>query len=392
MIDNPRLELALAQYGRLLTIALIVIGVLALVATGWAVANPTTETTTQYGDERVSTDVQTSAVVVQDGELWNEGDRLENSGVYVLNASPELTLEPETRLVDEGDRTPIDDASVHHELTLRFEATRDGQSFWNETHTEIDESPAVEGGVAMSATTIDVESYRDRQRQLERELSGVGDVDLEVELHVEYETARNQGTQEATTTFHVTDDAYWLAESLSASDGHTYQTATEQTTESRSLGVIGGLSVLGTLALVGAAFVARRAPIDEDAARRAVHEQRYAEWISRGSIPMWVGDYHISLDTLEDVVDVAIDTNERVVNDRQRGLFAVVSDGVVYYYSERGLWEETAWPEMNLTKQQHATDKKPALSAEELGLEDETEFADPADGGFEDDEDVWKQL
>ncbi|SIR98146.1 DUF5305 domain-containing protein [Natronorubrum thiooxidans] len=392
MIDNPRLELVLAQYGRVITIALIVVGALALLATGWAVANPTTETTTQYGDERVESDVQTSAVVVRDGELWSEGDRLENSGVYVLNASPELVLEPETRLVDEGDRTSIDDADVTHELTLRFEATRDGESFWNETHTVIDESPSVEDGTATSTTTIDVESYRDRQRQLERELSGIGSVELELELRVEYDTGRTQGTQQASTAVQVTDDAYWLSESLSASDSHTYQMATEQTTESRSLGTIGGLSVLGTLALVGAAFVARRAPVDEDAARRAVHEQRYAEWISRGSIPMWVGDYHISLDTLEDVVDVAIDTNERVVHDRQRGLFAVVNDDVVYYYSERGLWEETAWPEMNLTKQSPTQDDEPAFSPEELELEGNNEFEAPDEGGFDDDEDVWKQL
>ncbi|ELY45003.1 hypothetical protein C495_08680 [Natronorubrum sulfidifaciens JCM 14089] len=382
----------LAQYGRLVAIALVVIGALALVATGWAVANPTTETTTQYGDDRVESDVQTSAVVVRDGELWSEGERLENSRVYALNATPELTLEPETRLVNEETNTPIDDAAVSHELVFRFEAVRDGDPFWNETHTVIDESPAVENGIAASTATIDVESYRDRQRQLERELSGIGSVDLEVEFRAEYDTSRTQGTQQASTAFHVTDDAYWLAESLATADEHTYQVGTAQTTESRSLGTIAGLSLLGTLSIVGAAFVARRAPVDEDAARRAVHEKRYAEWISRGSIPMWVGDYHISLDTLEDVVDVAIDTNERVVNDRQRGLFAVVTDDVVYYYSDRGLWEETAWPELNLTKQSQPPDDTPAFSPDELEFDGEDEFADPAEDGFEDDEDVWKQL
>ncbi|QFU82448.1 DUF5305 domain-containing protein [Natronorubrum aibiense] len=391
MIDNPRLELVLAQYGRLITIALIVVGALALGATGWAVANPTTETTTQYGDEHVESNVGTSAVVVRDGELWSEGDRLENSGVYVRNATPELTLEPETSLRDETEGA-IDDADVHHELILRFDATRDGESFWNETHTVIDESPPVEDGVATSTATIDVDSYRDRQRQLERELSGVGSVDLELAFRVEYDTGRSQGTQQASTAFQVTDDAYWLAESLSVSESHTYQTGTQQTTESRSLGTIAGLSLLGTFALVGAAFVARRAPVDEEAARRAVHEQRYAEWISRGSIPMWVGDYHISLDTLEDVVDVAIDTNKRVVHDRQRGLFAVVGDDVVYYYSERGLWEETAWPELNLQKQSRPADEEPTFSPDELELEGRDEFGDPDEGGFDDDEDVWKKL
>ncbi|ELY54004.1 DUF5305 domain-containing protein [Natronolimnohabitans innermongolicus] len=391
MIDNPRLELVLAEHGRTIAIGLIAIGVLALVATGWVVATPSTSTTVQYGDERVSSDVETSAVVVQDGALWSEGDRLENSGVYMLEDSPELTLEPTTELQNTSDRTPIDDGVVDHELTLRFEATRDDSVFWNETHTLIDGSPTVEDGAATSETTIDVDAYRDRQQELESALSGVGAVDLRLEFRAEYDTGTTEGVHTASSPLEVTDDAYWLEESLSATDENTVQTGTEETTEPRNLTAIAALSLLGTLAIAGGVFAARRSPIDEAAARRAVHERRYAEWISRGSIPMWIGDYHVSLDTIEDVVDVAIDTNERVVHDTQRGLFAVVSDGVVYYYSDRGLWEETAWPEMDLEDQSAVADAEPPITPDDLELEGSDEFADPEDG-FDDDEDVWQQL
>ncbi len=392
VIESPRLDLLLVRYGRRIVIVLVVVGILALVATGWVVANPSTSTTTQYGQERISSEVGTSADVVQDGALWNEGDRLENSRVYMLNASPELTVEPETTLVNQTDGTPIDDGSVTHELTVRFEATRDGESFWNETHTVVDDSPSVENGVATSEATIDVESYRERQRQLERELSGVGDVATKLEFRVEYDTGTNRGTKEESSTFHVTDDAYWLSEPPSVTDTPTHRTGTQRTTEPQSLATIAGLSLLGTLSLVSAAFVARRSPVDEAAARRAVHEQRYAEWISQGSIPMWIGDYHVSLDTLEDVVDVAIDTNERVVHDQQRGLFAVVNDGVVYYYSDRGLWEETAWPEMTLQERPAVGGGEPELTPDEMDLQGDAEFGSPDERGFDDDEDVWKKL
>ena len=391
MIDNPRLDLLLAEYGRQITVALLVIGAVAFLASGWAVATPSTSETTQYGEESISSDVQTSALVVQNGTLWNEGDRLENSGVYMLNSTPELTLESETRLINESDNTALDDSDVSHELRMRYEATRDGEQFWNETHTLVDESPSVEDGTATTETTIDVESYRERQQEIERELSGVGDVTLELELLVEYDTGTNQGTQQESTAFRVTGSAYWLDQQLSTTETPTQQLGTERTTESRNLGLIAGLSLLGTLSIGGAAFVARRSPTDEEAARRAVHERRYAEWISRGSIPMWIGDYHVSLDTLEDVVDVAIDTNERVVHDTQRGLFAVVNDGVVYYYSDRGLWEETAWPDMDLEEQPPVVDTDSSLSTDDLELEGSDEFTDP-DDGFDDDEDVWQKL
>ncbi|QLK27718.1 DUF5305 domain-containing protein [Natrinema zhouii] len=394
MIDNPRLKLVLASHGRAITIALLVVGVLAIIATGWAVANPMTTTTPQFSEERVTTGAGTSAVVTESGTLWAEGDRLEDSSVYFLNATPELTVQPETTLRDEAGGAAVEDGDVTHELRLRYEATRDGSTFWNESHEILAESASVENGVATSTATIDVESYRERQRQLEREVSGVGSIELSMELRVEYDTGRQQGTLTATTPVEITDDAYWLGNSLSDSATHSYRSGTARTTESRSTALIGGLSVLGTLSLAGAALVARRSPTDLEAARRAVHERRYAEWISRGSIPMWIGDYHVSLDTLEDVVDVAIDTNERVVHDTQRGLFAVVNDGVVYYYSDRGLWEETAWPEMDLEEQPAVIDGNGELSPEELAeLDPSDEFASPDDpDGFEDDRDVWERL
>ncbi|WP_090619978.1 DUF5305 domain-containing protein [Natrinema salaciae] len=394
MIDSPRLELLLAKQGRAIAIALVVVGVLAIAATGWAVANPETTTTPRFGEERVTTDTHTSALVTENGTLWTEGERLTDSSVYVLNASPELTVAPVTRLRNETGGTPIEEGNVSHELLLRFEATRDDASFWNETHRVLRDTPSVENGVATSEATIDMESYRQRQRHLEREVSGIGSVTLTMVLRVEYDTGRHQGTLTSSAPVEITEEAYWLDGSLSNSASDSHRSGTERTTESRSPALVGGLSVLGTLSLAGAALVARRSPTDIEAARRAVHEQRYAEWISRGSIPMWIGDYHVSLDTLEDVVDVAIDTNERVVHDDQRGLFAVVNDGVVYYYSDRGLWEETAWPEMDLEEQSAVIDGDGELSADELsGLDPSDEFASPDDpDGFEDDEAVWEQL
>lgn len=341
-------------------------------------------------DTRVTTDVHTSAVVTENGTLWSEGERLEDSSVYVLNATPELTVRPETRLRNATGGAPIEEGDVTHELRLRYQAARDGRPFWNETHLVLRESPSLENGVATSNATLDVESYRERQRQLEREIAGIGSVALTMELRVEYDTGRHQGTITKTTPVKITEEAYWLGNSLSGSATRSHRSGTKRTTESRSPSLVGGLSVLGTLSLAGAVVVSRRSPTDIEAARRAVHERRYAEWISRGSIPMWIGDYHVSLDTLEDVVDVAIDTNERVVHDEQRGLFAVVNDGVVYYYSDRGLWEETAWPEMDLEDQPPVVDADGDLSTAEL--EDSDAFTSSDEPDFDDDEEVWERL
>ncbi|RQG97477.1 DUF5305 domain-containing protein [Natrarchaeobius oligotrophus] len=396
MIDNPRLDLLLARHGRTVVVALVVIGILALAATGWVVANPETETSPQYAQESVTSEVHTSATVVEDTGLWSAGDELSDSPVYLLNATPELVVAPETRVANETAGAPVDDVTVTHRLTLRFVADRDGETFWSETHEELDATASVEDGAATSSTTIDVRSYHDRLHRLEEAIAGVGSITLELHLDVEYDTGTHQGTQNVSTPLQLSDDAYWLVadEPLSDSTPHTHRIGTERTTHQQSPLVIGLLSLIGTLALAGAAFVAHRSPADVESARRAVHERRYAEWISRGSIPMWIGNHHIALDTLEDVVDVAIDTNERVVHDRQRGLFAVVNGDVVYYYSERGLWEQTTWPEMDLSDGQSVVDAEQVLPPGELSeFEGSDEFGDPEDaGGFDDDEDVWERL
>ncbi|WP_254766560.1 DUF5305 domain-containing protein [Salinilacihabitans rarus] len=351
MIDSPRLELLIAERGRTLVVALALVGLVSAASAGWVVATPETTTATQERTaETVETEVHTSAVVVEDG-LWEAGESLEESSVYLTNATPTLTLTPETAV-------PSDDAAVTHELAVRYEAVRDGETFWEDRDVVLREEAPVEDGLARSEAALDVREVVDRTREVESELRGVGTVEVSLALRVAYDTGANEGALTATSPLRVGADAYWLEESLADDEDHP-ETVEVEVTETPSPLRVGGLAALAAVSLAGAAFVARRSPADPEAARRAVHERRYAEWISRGTIPMRIGDHHVALDTLEDVVDVAIDTGERVVHDRQRDLFAVVSDDVVYYYAERGNWKETAWPETNTEAKPPEDDDRP---------------------------------
>ncbi|AGB14962.1 hypothetical protein Halru_0318 [Halovivax ruber XH-70] len=388
MIDNPRIDLLVARYGRTLLVALAVCGVVALALSGWAVASPETTTTTQQtGTDRVSTEVGTEAIV-ETGGLWPEGTVLEDEPVYLTNATETLTLTPRTTV-------PTNDASVYHDVTLRYEAVRDGAVFWNETSQLSRQAPRVRDGVASSSVDVDVAAVRDRMGEIEREVAGVGDVRVVAVVETEYDTGTTADAFTIETELVATERAFWLAQPVPSHEETHPQYALVTESEPRSTALVGLLAVVGTLSLGAAWGLDRRRPIDEKSARRAVHERRYAEWISRGSIPMWIGDHHIALDTLEDVVDVAIDTSERVVHDRQRGLFAVVSDDVVYYYTDRGLWEETAWPNMNL-------EDTTGGAEDTAGAPPAAPGSAPADGPVgpggpptdidPDDEDAWEQL
>ncbi|MCU4751896.1 DUF5305 domain-containing protein [Halobacteria archaeon AArc-curdl1] len=391
MTETPRLDLLIAQHGRSILIALLVLGAVALLATGWVIATPgTTTVTEEIGQQTVETDVETSAEVVESG-LWEEGTHLENNPAYITNATPELQVTAETTM-------PTDDTTVSHAIQLRYEASRDGQAFWDDNVTLEPTEAFATNQRAVTQTTIDVEAVAKRVTELEDELAGISTVDIELVVVTSYDTGTHEGTQTASTPFVLTGETYYLEEHPSSSETHPLTQTSEQT-ENPNSALLGALVLVALGSFGGAAVVNARSDVDVEHARQRIHEQRYAEWISQGSLPMWIGDEQVSLDTLEDVVDVAIDTNERVIQDRNRGLFAVVSDGVVYYYSDRGLWEETAWPDFDLERQSLETDS----SSETTPPDDATTAPPTAEGASEqppklddlpdpEDDDAWQNL
>lgn len=98
-----------------------------------------------------------------------------------------------------------------------------------------------------------------------------------------------------------------------------------------ALGLLGGGAlVVGSRREWFVVTDAERATLAHDAARA-----EFAEWITVGLLPdTAVGpeDEHVRVDDLEGLVDVAIDTNGRVIEDRERGGFFVVSGDRTYRY------------------------------------------------------------
>ena len=343
--DDPRFQLLIARYGRSLAIALVVVGALLLLVGGWiALTPPTTTATEQRTAATASTGVDTAANVTGDSDLWEQGTELRNNPVYLTNASPTLVVEPRTE-VPSG-------SSVTQTVRLRITATRDDEVFWTSTEQLVTESETVENGTAIARTEIDARELEARLATLRERLAGVGSVQASLQLAVEYDTGRYAGRLESSAPLTVTDRAYWLGGELSDSQPH-YATTTRQVTHSPNWFAVLLATLLAALSLTGAwtVFATRPEELDVDAIRQERHRRKYADWISKGSIPMWVGQNYVELDTLEDVVDVAIDTQERVVHDTRRDLFAVISEDVVYYYSKSGDWDQSSWPRMELSGQ-----------------------------------------
>lgn len=368
-----------AKHGRTIAVTLAVLGVLSLVVGGMSAANPPTETVTQEADvQQVNASVGTSAVVQKDTTAWDRGARVNNSSLYLLSAMPRLTVHANARVPAS---VPV---SVTQELTLVTSASRNGETFWEEREVLASTETTVEDGSTSVNATVNVAALDERMDEVREEFGTAASVTTAIELSVAYDTGTYEGTLTDRAPLAIGDGAYWLDGSVSAGETHS-RTVTKTIETSRSQQSVLPPMVIGLLSLSAAAVVLWYQRQDPNPAlvEREMDHYRAAEWISEGQLPMWLGEQHVELDSLMDVVDIGIDNDKRVVHDPRRDLYAVIDGEVVYYYSPDKGWDEVPWPEVGGSG--GGASQPPVGSLEDasqdfgFGDVDETPFADEDD-------------
>lgn len=90
------------------------------------------------------------------------------------------------------------------------------------------------------------------------------------------------------------------------------------------------------LCLGGAVWVRRfhRRDVDVAVLRETLTRERFDEWISRGRVPKDTGQRSVYVESLEDLVDVAIDSSKRVIRDPERDQYVVIDGDIVYRYRQ----------------------------------------------------------
>jgi hypothetical protein len=327
-IDRPKY--LVVEYGTVIAAALALVGVIAL-GGAWTAAQPTeTVDRVPVYQEDVSTAVDTSAVVTGNTTLYEEGETLRNKPVYLFRATPNLTLAVNTSL--EADRP----ADVTHRLIVRFRATRGDRTFWQHTRTYLNETRRTGNGTVSTTDTVNVSAIRTEAARFRQEVGSAGSFHVDVLLNVSYrvrESPTYGGSMTASAPLVMDSESYLLDGDLGASATEE-SFATQRTTSDPDVAGYLGFAVVGLLALAAAAgTVLVRRDIDADDIRTRVSRNRYREWISRGEIPTGTSKRYVRIDSLEDIVDIGIDSNKRVIWNEDYDIYAVVDGDVVYYYS-----------------------------------------------------------
>ena len=319
-----------ARYGVPLAVVVSLVSVLALGGAYTAYTNPPTDqvSTTVY-DQQIESETTTSAVVTGETDLYQDGATLENKPVYFYNVTQNLTFRTVTAL-PEGESV-----NVTQRLVLQHRATRDGETFWSSRRMLVTSEQRTATEQLVTETTVDMRAVQQTVAERRSEIGAVGTFQTVVRLRVTYETANSSGTLNATTPIVLTERAYWVEGSLADEQTHE-ETTSREITQPPDLMRVGGLTLFGVFALglAGVLGISSLREFDLDTIETELMRSRHDEWVSRGELPTKSEKQYISIDTLEDIVDIAIDSNKRVIYDRRYEAYGVVDDDIVYYYAE----------------------------------------------------------
>ena len=377
MTDTPvlRLKYLFAQYWRVLVPALIVISAIAFAgaAVGMVSEQRTQERTVETDSMTVDTTLSTRATVTGNTTLYEEGETLTDMPVYLQSATPKMTIVAETTMP--SDRT----VSVTQQIILELSATRNGEVFWRDTQTLAIDTEDVTNGTIRTEVSIDVrELTREQLATVTAEAGDIGTIEAEIAAEALYDTGTYTGRTRARTPMAVTDRAYEVDTPQTDEQSNTTTVVQDVPVTESTLGIAGAsltipertvgfvdtnLTISGrtlggvllglvALALAIAVWLVARRIEDFEAFREHYTEVRYADWISRGKIPEAGSYIRVPVEALVDVVDIAIDSQKRVIHDPTRDVYAVVDDNHLYEFRKDagpGWMNEFGFPPINET-------------------------------------------
>ena len=329
--------------------ALVVAGCLLLAAAGGYVAYQThtaPDTTTEQREVTTWTaedDFEHAAVVRRDTRAFDAGAVLRNRSTYFSAVAP--VLNGSYVVTHGGDAEP---ATVETDLRLVVSAVSggdEGQVLWDVTEplaTERTESlsPGEQFRVPYRVNVTEQSVLAERVREELGSTRGQTEVLLVAETTVETTAAGQAVSDERTARLSVvpTTDAYSVTRELEQAASDPITEPVTVPVEPDPLAAYGSLVAL-VVGLLGAAAVGwadhtGRLDVSPET-RAALDRQRerdsFDEWISVGRVPPVSDDRSVvTIDSLAGLVDVAIDSERRVVEDADSGVF-VVLDGETRY-------------------------------------------------------------
>jgi hypothetical protein len=288
----------------------------------------------------VRQDVRTTTT--NDTTAYDPGEPLENQGTYPLND----TEPPVVTATAEGQRATITNLS----LVLRYAvATRERPDDPFYERSTVLQSVEPDAATASVQARLPIADVFARMDALQREFGTQAEVRATLHTRVTYAYATpaagansdSEGATAGTRTASVrvggpverTEKLYHVPH---GTQRQTHRTGADGPTRSATASLVNWLAVLVAL-LAAIGLVATKATvsrIDPDRVERALQRRRFEEWVTEIDSYTPQGNSHVvDVKSLGDLVDLAIDTQHRVLSPEDMDEYLVVDDDVVFRYA-----------------------------------------------------------
>jgi len=363
-----RLKLQAAGNGKEMTAAFVALGVVLLAGAGYVYMTPPVEEPDDIqfeggGDPQPETeefeaffiDVELiDSAIVQDGSgRYEEDEVLTNWPAYFYDDTPELEFNIS---VNTTRNVTVDLQQVNLTREERIVADRNDEVLYENNRLLIYRAPEISNGRFSTRRTFNVENdLEEPASDLAADFpASTSSLNTRLILTVEYVTEpingqRYNGTLRLTPTLESNNDAYWIEGEQTANVTET-QTRIIEPAEPVEPSepapdpepVVGepNMQLVGLLGLLGLGFVASGGlvaatvpKLDPDELRKEVEHNEYSEWISEGELMLDSADEYVYVSSIEDLVNVGIDTDKRVIYDPDLAVYTVTDGDVIYYYT-----------------------------------------------------------
>lgn len=177
------------------------------------------------------------------------------------------------------------------------------------------------------------------------------ELETQLVLTIEYSTTEPvheqnySGTLRMEPRLEYNQDAYWIIGNQTASVTETQTRQIDSGEPSTppepeplegdpNMTLVAILALLGSVLLAGAGGIAKTAPkLDTAELEKQVEHEEYSEWISEGELRLDGDTEFVYVSSIEDLVNVGIDTDKRVIYDPDLSVYTVTDGDITYYYS-----------------------------------------------------------
>lgn len=327
-----RLKALVAAHGPLLVVCLGLLGMAMVGVAGWEYSNPpTTDITEQTHQRTIRSELHTSVIASGNTTMYAPGTELVDQPMYLRTSSSSVTIIQRTA-VPKGESVQVEQS-----IAVQYQVKHDGTVFWEESRVLAKNVTATSSGTVVSKATFDVRDIESRVDELSTEIGDAGKIETRLVVSISYETARYSGEISKPVSMEISNRWYSIATPV-LERTHGTPITRHKPIPTRNPVVYAIPGAIGTTMLVAAVGIAigYRREFDRREINHRLHELRFEEWISSGSVTTEQEKATVSLDSLAGLVDTAIDTGNRVIYDESHNRYVVIDGEVVYQYHPDG--------------------------------------------------------